>query len=112
MKKGLLVLVIGALIASVGLSGCIGEGEGLLILKITDAPAQLNISEALVTISGVEVHMAVGGDNNTTASWFMISEEPQTFYLISLENVTDILGMENLTAGVYTQIRLLKRKKL
>lgn len=106
MKK--LLAIFGAvMLIFVGLlSGCITEGEGMLVLKITDAPSDLNISEALVTISSVEVHQAVGGDNNTSASWYTIVEEAQTFDLISLINVTDVLGSEELSAGVYTQIRL------
>ncbi len=106
MKKPLAILGAVMLIFVGLLSGCITEGQGMLVLKITDAPSDLNISEALVTISSIEVHQAVGGDNNTSASWFIIVEEAQTFDLISLINVTDVLGSEELSAGVYTQIRL------
>jgi len=46
-------------------------------------------------------------DNNSTAGWYTIVNESQTFDLIALQNVTDLLGEENLSAGKYTQIRLI-----
>ena len=46
-------------------------------------------------------------DNNSTAGWYTIVNESQTFDLIALQNVSELLGEENLTAGKYTQIRLI-----
>lgn len=104
MKKALLMVAI-LIVGVAALSGCISEGTGTLVLQITDAPGDLNITEALVTISHVEVHLSSFG-NNTTAGWYTIVEEPQTFNLIELVDATEILGEENLSAGWYTQIRL------
>ncbi|MEJ2279034.1 MAG: DUF4382 domain-containing protein [Candidatus Lokiarchaeota archaeon] len=60
-------------------SGCIQSGSGTLLLKITDAPSDLNISRALVNISIVQVHRADFGsddndseDNESDAGWFTI----------------------------------------
>jgi hypothetical protein len=106
MKKiGIIItiLIIGSLPF---FSGCIESGNGTLTLQITDAPGDLNITEALVTISGIEVHLAAGGNNTTTAEWKMVVEEPQTFDLVGIRNVKEFLGSKNLSAGVYTQIRL------
>ena len=36
----------------------------------------------------------------------MVVEEPQTFDLVGIRNVKELLGSKNLSAGVYTQIRL------
>lgn len=80
-------------------SGCVEEGTGTLILKITDAPSDLDISKALVNISSVMVH-------NSIVGWYTIVDESQTFDLIALENVSDVLGEQELEAGIYTQIRL------
>ena len=100
------ILIVGLIVISSTLfTGCINTEKGTLLLKITDAPGDLNISEALVTISYVEVHIAAGG-NNSSAEWFTVINESQQFDLILLENVTDILGSEILEAGIYTQIRL------
>jgi hypothetical protein len=46
-------------------------------------------------------------DDNSTAGWHTIVNVNQTFDLIALQNVTDLLGEENLPAGKYTQIRLI-----
>ena len=46
-------------------------------------------------------------DDNSTAGWYTIVNESRTFDLIALQNVTDLLGEENLSAGKYTQIRLI-----
>lgn len=45
-------------------------------------------------------------DDNSIAGWYTIVNESQTFDLIALQNVTDLLGKKNLSAGKYTQIRL------
>ncbi len=80
------------------------EGTGSLVVLLTDAPPELNITEALVTISEVTVHQA--GTNDTNGSWITIVNETQTFDLIQLQNATDVLGGMTLAAGWYTQIRL------
>jgi PKD repeat protein len=45
-------------------------------------------------------------EDESEAGWYTIINTSQTFDLIALQNVTDLLGQENLTAGKYTQIRL------
>ena len=100
------ILIVGLIVISSTLfTGCINTEKGTLLLKITDAPGDLNISEALVTISFVEVHIAAGG-NNSVGEWVTVINESQQFDLIQLENVTDILGSQTLEIGIYTQIRL------
>lgn len=106
MKKILFVGVTAALICASVFSGCLQQGIGTLVLQITDAPSDLNITHANVTLSQVQVHMSAGGDNNTTAGWYTIVNESQTFDLIALTNVTEIFGSANLSVGMYTQIRL------
>jgi hypothetical protein len=49
-------------------------------------------------------------EENGDAGWFTIVNESQTFDLIALQNVTDVLGEKNLSAGKYTQIRLTVEK--
>ena len=52
MGKALLILALILFLGSITLSGCIQEGAatGVLILQITDAPAKLDISKALVPL--------------------------------------------------------------
>ena len=52
-------------------NGVVTEGSGKLILKLTDAPPELNITEALVNISHVNVHYE--GINGTNGSGFPVA---------------------------------------
>jgi PKD repeat protein len=49
-------------------------------------------------------------NDNSDGEWYTIKNELQIFDLIALQNVTDILGEKKLTAGKYTQIRLIVEK--
>lgn len=88
---------------------------GTLVMQITDAPSDFNISKAEVTISSVEVHKSgVGGQENSTigAGWHMVVEETMVFDLIAIKDVREFLGEAELTPGKYTQIRLSLDKAL
>ncbi len=107
---GILVLVF---IGTIFISGCVQEHgtTGNLVMQITDAPSELNIEKALVTISNVRVHLAeeenVTEENTTTEpNWFTVVEKPQTFDLMAIKDVKEFLGSAELDAGRYTQIRL------
>ncbi|MEA3458603.1 MAG: DUF4382 domain-containing protein, partial [Candidatus Thermoplasmatota archaeon] len=45
-------------------------------------------------------------DDSSTAGWYTIVEVSQDFDLIALQDVTDVLGEDDLPVGKYTQIRL------
>jgi len=92
------------LVVSGVMDGFVKEGTGKLVMKLTDAPPELNITAALVTISQVNVHYA--GTNDTDGSWITVINESQTFDLIQIQNATVFLGEAILPAGWYTQIRL------
>lgn len=98
MEKVLVLLALLS-IGLVALSGCTYEGTGTLVLQITDAPPELDISKALVTISSIEVHLIGSG-------WYPIVENNKTFDLIAIKDVKEFLGSVNLSAGHYSQIRL------
>jgi hypothetical protein len=106
MKKIIAILAIISIAIFGILSGCIQKGEGTLVLQITDDPGDLNITEALVTMSQVRVHYAGLHENDTLGEWKTIVNESQTFDLILLQNVTELFGTANLSSGWYTQIRL------
>jgi hypothetical protein len=112
MKKIIAIIAILSIVFTGILSGCIQKGEGTLILQITDAPGDLNITEALVTMSEVRVHYAGIDNNDTFGEWITIVNESQTFDLIALQNVTELFGTANLSAGWYTQIRLFVEQAL
>ncbi|MDO8727736.1 MAG: DUF4382 domain-containing protein [Candidatus Methanoperedens sp.] len=108
MKNNLLIAVL--VIGMVGLiSGCVQSQTGTLVMQITDAPTDLNIEKASVTISNVEVHLAgTNEDANATneTGWFTIVKEERTFDLIKVKDVNELIGKSDLEAGKYTQIRL------
>lgn len=111
-KKLVITALVGMMIGATILSGCIQTGTGQLILKITDAPGDLNITRANITISEIKVHLSAGTGNesgnvtNVTAGWYTVVNNSQTFDLIALQDATEFLGSVNLSAGWYTQIRL------
>jgi hypothetical protein len=105
MKK-IILLAIFIIISSISIfSGCVQEGEGTLILQITDYP-DLNITEALVTMNNVSVHYVGIGQNGSVSEWITIVDEQKTFDLVALQDVKEIFDTEILQAGWYTQIRL------
>ena len=111
MKKSIFVSVILLMLL---ISGCTQPpandetGNGLVIiteptygtlnLSITDAPIE-GLKVLNITISEIEVHNADG-------EWILFSEEEQTFDLMQLNGVSELLGEETLETGSYTQIRL------
>ncbi len=109
MKSSLLIAIL--IFVTVGLSGCVQSetGTGTLVMKITDAPANLSIEKALVTVSNVEVHLAgTNEDANATneTGWSTVVKEEKTFDLIKIKDVKELIGTSDLKAGKYTQVRL------
>ena len=72
-------------------------GMGRLIINITDPPVPLENVE--VRFKYLEIHKAGG-------PWMQITMENDTFYLLDLDGVTELLASHTVEAGVYTQIRL------
>jgi hypothetical protein len=108
MKKILMLAILVSLIGAIAFSGCLQTGTGLLVLKISDKPGDLNITKANVTISQIRVHLGASdvNDSNVTG-WYTVVNKSQIFDLMTLQNnVTEELGIVNLSAGLYTQIRL------
>ena len=114
MRKAILVLAL--IIGVCFLAGCAQkEGTGTLNMQITDAPADLDIEKAVVTISNVQVHYAgtepeeTNETENTTESesgWFDVVSESKTYDLVAIKDVKEFLGSAELKAGKYTQVRL------
>jgi len=94
-----LALVAGGAVACAGSdSGTTGQ----LTVRLTDAPGD-HIQSATVYISSVYL---IGG-NDATGTRFTISETPQQYDLMTLQNgVTTALGTATIPVGDYTQMRL------
>src|SRR3990172_4382494 len=100
MKRALVVgvgVIALGLIAGIVFFGYTQGGNGILSIGITDAPSE-DISHIYITISSIELQ---GRDNSTIA----YSQGPIQFDLISLVNVTKMLGNVSIPAGNYTMIR-------
>jgi hypothetical protein len=84
--------------------------EPRLRLMLTDAPA--DVDAVFVTFEKLEVHYCGEGaelseEDCESGSWVTVSEESVTFDLLTLQGgVTAELGLADLPAGAYGQIRL------
>ncbi len=113
------VLLCGLLCFSLG---CTPQGTGTLQLNLTDKPAEEEYSEVFITFSEISVHRGEEQDvievlqdqdneNNENdvddSGWIVISEEDQGFDLLKLQDGEfELIAEEDLTEGIYTQIRL------
>jgi len=109
MKKRVTLLLTAALILIAGACNEIrtGDGQGRVILKVTDAPFDINsIESALVTITKVEIRKV--GDGISDGNPFItLSEDTITVDLIDLRNgVSETLLDMEIPTGEYDLVRL------
>lgn len=113
-------LLIAALFAVVGLSGCVTGGEGSASIYVKDAPTD-DFDEIHVLFSAVEVHYAGSGSaesDNATDGNETDEDDGEWITLVESEDGIDVdllnasgtrsafLGEADLEAGTYTQIRV------
>ena len=85
-----------------------GGGVGTLSLSLSDASTD-RYKAVYVTITDIQVHQPGGNENNPN-SWYPVdmSTSPMTVNLLDLVNgVREDLGLVDLEAGAYTQMRLI-----
>ncbi len=96
--------------------------NGTLRVYVTDAPPREEVTSIMVTVSEVQVHIAQteqeeeqeqsGSDNEEEeqngGEWITIdlSDNVTVFDLIEIRGVEQLLGTNEVTAGKYTQVRL------
>jgi PKD repeat protein len=79
------------------------DGEYIVNLTVTNDSGN-GVSDWYITTAMIgEID---DDEDNSTAGWYTIVNESQTFDLIALQNVTEVLGENILSVGKYTQIRL------
>jgi hypothetical protein len=109
MKKPVLILLAAALLLFSGACNKIssGDGQGRLVIKVTDDPFDINLIEsATVTITKVEIKK-VGDGVSDGNPFVLLSDDTVTVDLINLRNgVTETLLDLEIPEGEYDLIRL------
>ena len=94
------------------------DNIGTLQVYVTDAPPREEVTSIMVTVSEVQVHIAQAeqeqpdSDNETEeqngGKWIAIglSGNATVFDLIEIKGIEQFLGTNEVTAGKYTQVRL------
>ena len=123
MKGGVLIVAIVAALAMVII--LIGgyaapeavEARGTLQIMVTDAPPEEEVTSIMVTVEIVEVHKAVAeqeqeqsatNSTNEEADWLPLDilAGNETFDLLQIQGIEEILAVAELEPGKYTQIRM------
>lgn len=105
-RRILVVWALGAGLVVTGLAAYLAlPTSGTLVIQVRDAPS--GFSHVYVTFSEVQVHPA--GAPNASA-WQRIVLAASTIDFMALGNLTTVLGVDRLTAGTYTQIRIVVAK--
>lgn len=101
-----ILVIVGIMASGIKLPG-FSSNRGMLTVKLTDAPVELE--HLNVTIAQIEVHKA--GANGEDDGWIDLpfADNKTSFYIdiLSLQNVTRDLSVAEIQAGNYTKIRLM-----
>ena len=106
------IFLLASLVTLVSLSACGGggsgsEGSGTLVLGLTDAATD-DYQAIYVTIAEVQVNKGAAEDEDEEAGWQTILTPDTTYNLLELVNgVIETLGIAELAAGKYNQMRLI-----
>ncbi|UCF93067.1 MAG: DUF4382 domain-containing protein [Desulfobacterales bacterium] len=108
LKLSCLFFSLGTLLIFAGCDGGGSSGSpptGNLSLSLTDASSD-QYQAVYVTIDEVQVH--ISGDDGDDRNWQVVASPRKTFNLLELVNgVREELGIAELQAGQYTQMRLI-----
>ena len=105
------LLLVGCIVS---LFGCSGGGSvnsdrqtGELSLKMTDATTT-DFQAVYITVDEIQASMKPADVSEEDADWITVATPEQTYNLLELVNgVTEYLGITDLEAGVYAQLRLI-----
>ncbi len=103
MKKAALwALAIAVLVVAGGVAAYFFVYDGAVAVYVKDAPTIGSWSHVYVTFTAVDIHES-GKDN---ATWSTPFSGKATVDLVTLTNVSQLLGSSRLSPGHYEQIRL------
>jgi hypothetical protein len=127
MKSGVLIVTIVAALAMVVMlvggypAPETAQAKGILQIMVTDAPPEEEVTSIMVTVESVEVHKAAAeqeqqqsatnSTNNSTdeeAGWLPLGilAGNETFDLLQIQGIEEVLAVTELEPGKYTQIRM------
>jgi len=123
MKTGVLIVAIVAAVATVVMlvggypAPETAQAKGTLQIMVTDAPPEEEVTSIMVTVESVEVHKAAAqqeqeqsATNSTDekAGWLPLDilAGNETFDLLQIQGIEEVLAVAELEAGNYTQIRM------
>lgn len=93
-------------------NGVESDGTGTLMLSLTDAPG--DYKAVYVTIDEVKACKVADSDSDTDlvedadCEWISLAKPMKTYNLLTLtEGITETLGVQDLEAGTYHQMRLM-----
>ncbi len=91
------IAIVAIIVVAVGAYVLLSRPSGTLNVIVTDAPAA-GISHLYLTVSDITLQ----GDGNSSTSFKVTATQ---FDLLSLQNVTKLIGSNSISAGNYTMIR-------
>lgn len=101
--RTLCVLVIGLVLITAGAAVYLAStATGTLAIRIKDAT--VSWSHVTVTFDQVAVHPANAANNST---WITLNLTARQIDFLELGNLTELLALDRLPAGKYTQIRII-----
>ena len=123
MKTGVLIVAIVVAVAMVVMlvggypAPETAQAKGTLQIMVTDAPPEEEVTSIMVTVESVEVHKAAAqqeqqqsATNSTDekAGWLPLDilAGNETFDLLQIQGIEEVLAVAELEAGNYTQIRM------
>jgi len=101
-RRTAFALGAGAVLILAGVAYYMGAmSAGTLVVQVRDAPADW--AHLNVTFTEVRVHRADAGNES---GWVSLSLEARTIDFLALGNLTQVLALDRIPAGKYTQIRV------
>ena len=91
------------------LGSCGGEEQaiptGKIIVGVTDRPDE-NISSIAVTTDLIEASISTAAGEDDKSSWQVLLDGDNTFDLIEVAGVEDVIGESDIPAATYNQVRM------
>jgi hypothetical protein len=83
------------------------SNTGRVEVRVTDAPPKEEVTSVMVTVESVEIHQAGANQEDETGWLTMKMSGANTFDLLQIKGLEEVLATGDLAVGNYTQIRML-----